>query len=56
LDQPFLLVQKTYDEYQVEEIMGKRSQSQGYGTIARAFGMSRSIVQRIVQQKELTAT
>ena len=46
---------KTYDEYQVAEIMEKRSQGQGYGTIARALGMSRSMVQRIVQQEEVVA-
>jgi len=46
---------KTYDEYQVAEIMEKRSQGQGYGTIARSLGMSRSMVQRIVQQEEVAA-
>ena len=46
---------KTYDEYQVAEIMEKRSQGQGYGTIARSLGMSRSMVQRIVQHEEVVA-
>ncbi len=41
---------RTYTEYQVAEIMEKRSQGQGYGTIAKSLGMSRSMVQRIVQQ------
>ena len=48
---PFLLVQKAYAKYQVEEIIEKRSQGQGYGTIARALGLSRAMV----QQEELTA-
>ena len=43
---------KTYTEYQVAEIMGKRSEGQGYGTIAKALGMTRSMVQRIVQQEQ----
>ena len=40
---------RTYTEHQAAEVMRKRQEGQGYGTIARAMGMSRSMVQRIVQ-------
>ncbi len=46
---------KTYDDHQVAKVMEKRSQGQGYGTIARSLGMSRSMVQRIVQREEIAA-
>ena len=42
---------KTYDANQVVEIMKKRSEGNGYGTIARAMGMSRSMIQRIIQNE-----
>ena len=38
----------TYTRFQVDEIMKKRSEGQGYGTISKSLGMSRSMVQRIV--------
>ena len=38
----------TYTQFQVDEIMKKRSEGQGYGTISKSLGMSRSMVQRIV--------
>tara|TARA_Y100001963_G_C6645650_1_gene383146 strand:- start:259 stop:843 length:585 start_codon:yes stop_codon:yes gene_type:complete len=44
---------KSYDEFQVAEVMEKRSQGQGLGTIAKALGMSRSKVQRIVKKQEV---
>ena len=39
---------KTYTEHQEAEVLKKRSEGEGYGTIARSLGMSRSMVQRIV--------
>ena len=38
----------TYTQFQVDEIMKKRMEGQGYGTICKSLGMSRSMVQRIV--------
>ena len=46
---------KTYTEHQVAEVQKKRAAGEGYGTIARALGMSRSMVQRICQQQEVAA-
>ncbi len=46
---------RTYDESQIAKIMEKRIQGQGYGTIAKELGMSRSMVQRIVQKQNLEA-
>ncbi|AII48221.1 hypothetical protein KR52_03490 [Synechococcus sp. KORDI-52] len=43
---------KTYTEHQATEVMKKRTAGEGYGTIARSMGMSRSMVQRIVQTHE----
>ena len=43
---------RTYSECQATEVMRKRQEGQGYGTIARAMGMSRSMVQRIVNSAE----
>ena len=42
---------KGYDKYQVAEVMKKKSEGQGLGTIAKSVGMSRSMVQRIVKQE-----
>ena len=42
---------RKYDSFQVAEVMKKKSQGEGLGTIARSLGMSRSIVQRIVRQE-----
>ena len=44
---------RKYDKYQIAEIMDKRSQGQGYGTIAKALGMKRSTVQMIVDRESL---
>ena len=44
---------RKYDKYQIGEIMDKRSQGQGYGTIAKALGMKRSTVQMIVERESL---
>ena len=35
----------------VAEVMKKKSQGEGLGTIAKSLGMSRSMVQRIVRQE-----
>ena len=42
---------KTYTEHQEAEVQKKRAAGEGYGTIARSLGMSRSMVQRIVKEK-----
>tara|TARA_B100000212_G_C27177026_1_gene448633 strand:+ start:118 stop:696 length:579 start_codon:yes stop_codon:yes gene_type:complete len=42
---------RKYDQYQVAEVMQKKSEGQGLGTIAKSLGMSRSMVQRIVRQE-----
>ena len=40
---------RKFDKYQVAEILEKRKQGQGYGTIAKSLGMNRSTVQKIVE-------
>ena len=40
-----------YDKFQVAEVMKKKSEGKGLGTIAKSLGMSRSMVQRIVKQE-----
>ena len=42
---------RKYDKYQIAEIMDKRRQGKGYGTIAKSLGMNRSTVQKIVQRE-----
>ena len=42
---------RKYDKHQVQEILKKKSEGEGYGTIARALGMSRSTVQTIVKRE-----
>ncbi len=44
-------MKRVYDKYQIGEIMKKREQGEGYGTIAKAMGMSRSTVQTIVKRE-----
>tara|TARA_Y100001963_G_C6788041_1_gene453957 strand:- start:1590 stop:2171 length:582 start_codon:yes stop_codon:yes gene_type:complete len=44
-------MKRKYDKYQIEEIMKKRSEGQGYGTIGRSMGISRGTVQSIVQRE-----
>ena len=46
---------KTYTDHQAAEVQKKRAAGEGYGTIARALGMSRSMVQRICQQQQQEA-
>ena len=42
---------RKYDKHQVQEILNKRNEGQGYGTIARAMGMSRATIQSIVKRE-----
>ena len=42
---------RIYDKHQIQEIMSKRNEGQGYGTIARALGMSRGTIQSIVKRE-----
>ena len=42
---------RVYDKHQIQEIMSKRKEGQGYGTIARALGMSRGTIQSIVKRE-----
>jgi len=42
---------RKYNQHQIQEIMSKRKEGQGYGTIARALGMSRATIQTIVKRE-----
>ena len=42
---------RKYDKFQIQEIMQKRSEGLGFGTIARSMGMSRSTVQTIINRE-----
>ena len=42
---------RMYDKHQIQEIMSKRNEGQGYGTIARALGISRGTIQSIVKRE-----
>ena len=46
---------RKFDKYQVAEILEKRKQGQGYGTIAKSLGMNRSTVQKIIEREEVAA-
>ena len=46
---------RKFDKYQVSEILEKRKQGQGYGTIAKSLGMNRSTVQKIVEREGVAA-
>ena len=46
---------RKFDKYQVAEILEKRKQGQGYGTIAKSLGMNRSTVQKIVERVGVAA-
>ncbi len=46
---------RKFDKYQVSEILEKRKQGQGYGTIAKSLGMKRSTVQKIVEREGVAA-
>ena len=49
-------MKRKYDQHQIAEIMRKREEGEGYGTIGRALGMSRSMVQRIVKNYPVPGT
>ena len=42
---------RKYDKHQVQEILKKRKEGEGYGTIARSLGMSRATIQTIVKRE-----
>ena len=42
---------RKFNEFQIQEIMKKREVGEGYGTIARSMGMSRSTVQTIIKRE-----
>ena len=44
-------MKRKYNQHQIQEIMLKRSQGQGYGTIGRAMGISRGTIQSIIQRE-----
>ncbi len=44
-------MKRKYDKHQIQEILSKREQGEGYGTIGRALGMSRATVQSIVKRE-----
>ena len=46
---------RKYNQHQIAEIMKKREQGEGYGTIGRAMGMSRATIQTIVKREEVAA-
>ena len=47
-------MKRKYDKHQISEIMRKREQGEGYGTIGRALGMSRATVASIVKREVAT--
>ena len=46
-------MKRKYDQHQIAEIMRKREQGEGYGTIGRAMGMSRATVASIVKREKV---
>ena len=44
-------MKRKYDKHQISEIMRKRQQGEGYGTIGRALGMSRATVASRVKRE-----
>ena len=45
-------MKRKYDKHQIAEIMRKKSLGEGYGTIGRSMGMSRSTVASIVKREK----
>ena len=45
-------MKRKYDKHQIAEILKKRDQGEGYGTIARSMGMSRSTIASIVKREK----
>ena len=48
-------MKRKYDQHQIAEILRKREQGEGYGTIGRSLGMSRATVASIVKREKVTA-
>ena len=48
-------MKRKYNPHQIAEIMKKRAEGEGYGTIGRSLGMSRSTVASIVKREEVAA-
>ena len=46
---------RTFDKYQIAEILKKRNEGEGYGTIAKSLGMNRATVQKIVKREGVAA-
>ena len=46
-------MKRKYNQHQIAEIMRKREEGEGYGTIGRALGMSRSTVATIVKREKI---
>ena len=42
---------RKYDQFQIAEIMKKRKEGEGYGSIAKSLGMKKSTVQTIIQRE-----
>ena len=47
-------MKRKYDKHQISEIMKKREQGEGYGTIGRSMGISRHTVASIVKREIVT--
>ena len=46
---------RQFDQYQIAEIMKKRNQGEGYGTIAKSLGMKKSTIQMIVKREAVAS-
>ena len=46
-------MKRKYDQHQIAEIMRKREDGEGYGTIGRSLGMSRATVASIVKREKV---
>ena len=46
---------RQFDKYQIAEIMKKRNEGEGYGTIAKSLGMKKVTVQMIVKREAVAA-
>ena len=44
-------MKRKYNQFQIQDIMKRRASGEGYGTIARALGMSRSTIASIVKRE-----
>ena len=45
---------RTYDKYQVQEILKKRTEGESYGQIAKSMGMNRGTVQKIINREKVS--